>query len=342
MVGRVSRREALKAMSAMLPGRGGAQSATIVTPIFGGFYQAAYRKFICDPFEKQTGSKVLLKLGAPSEWLTSGLVNRGHPEIDVLLLPYPFSIRALDEDLGVNLTVKDIPNLANIYPVWYDQYDRKAVGLDYATFGIAYRTDLIPTPPKSWRDLWNPMYAGKLAVPDIISSGIWEFIVTAAKQNGGGEDNLEPAFAAIKALKPNIRKFFKTSLEAGQLLETGEAAICVMAPDSRAYQLIDGGKPVKFIVPEEGAMVGMMSYHVARNSPNKELCFKLIDQALSKDGQEGFCSAIGAGPVVKGAALSGPSANRVPPLDRLLLFNWKKVLPQMADITDRWNREVAR
>ena len=164
----------------------------------------------------------------------------------------------------------------------------------------------------------------------------------ASPRSGGSEAELGPAFKAISALRPNIREFYKTSIEAGQLLLTGEVSISVMQSNLRAYALVDSGKPINWIVPKEGAMAAMLSYHVAKNSPNKDLCFKFINHALSKESQEGFCSALGAGPTVKGATLSGPAAERVPPLEKLVLFDWKKVVTQMADITDRWNREVAR
>lgn len=342
----LTRRAALTAagaatLSVMIPRVGQAQSGGIVSTVFGGVYEREYRKAIVDPFEKKTGAKVLLKLGAPSEWLTNSLINRRRPEIDLMLLPYPDSIKAVEEDLGLELSVKDIPNIADLYPIWYDQYKRQAVGLDYVSYGIGYRTDLVTKAPASWKDIWDPAYAGKLVVPDIASAGVWEFLVVAAKLNGGSEENIEPAFKAIKALKPNVRKFYKSTVESAQLLESGEAAICMMTTDIRTYGLADAGKPVKFVVPEEGAMVGMVSYHVAKNTPNKELCFKFIDFALSKEAQEGFCNGVSAGPTVKSARLSGLPAERVPPLEKLLLFDWKKVVPQMSALSERWNREIA-
>ena len=329
------------ALSIFLPRAGNAQANSLVSTVFGGVYEREYRKAIVDPFEKKFGIKVMLKLGAPAEWLTNAMVNRRRPEIDLLLLPYPDSIKAVVDDLGMDLSVKDIPNIADLYPIWYDQYNRQAVGLDYVSYGIGYRTDLVNKVPKSWKDIWSPEYAGKLVVPDITSAGVWEFMVVAAKLNGGSESNIEPAFKAIRALKPNIRKFYKSTVESAQLLESGEAAVCMMTTDIRTYGLADAGKPVAFVVPEEGAMVGMVSYHVAKNTPNKELCFKFIDFALSKEAQEGFCNGVSAGPTVKSAQLSGKPAERVPPLEKLLLFDWKKVVPQMGALSERWNREIA-
>ncbi|MEJ0068977.1 MAG: extracellular solute-binding protein [Pseudomonadota bacterium] len=150
-----------------------------------------------------------------------------------------------------------------------------------------------------------------------------------------------PGVAALKALKPNVRKFYKTSAEVATLLDTGDAPIAAMATDIRVYGLADAGKPVKFVVPKEGAMVGMVSYHIAKNSPNQALCKAFVNFALSRPAQEGFCNGLNAGPVTRNAMLSGAAKDRVPPLEQLLLFDWKKVVPQMSEIAELWNREMS-
>lgn len=98
-----------------------AQDKEFVSTVFGGVYEREYRKHIIEPFEKETGLKVLTKTGLSSEWLTNSIVNRKAPEIDLLLLPYPDSIKATMEGIGMPLTAADIPNLSQIAPQWYDQ-----------------------------------------------------------------------------------------------------------------------------------------------------------------------------------------------------------------------------
>lgn len=315
-------------------------AGSFVSTVFGGVYEREYRKAIVDPFFEKTGIEVILRLGAPGEWLTNALVNQRNPQIDVLLLPYPDSIKAVLEDIGLELTVEDIPNIGDLYPIWYDQYKHQAVGLDYVSFGIGYRTDAIDNPPQSWADLWKPEYAGKIALPDISSAGVWEMMVVASKLNGGDESDLDIGIAAIEKLKPSVRRFYKSTVESAQLLETGEVPIVAMCTDIRAYGLADAGRPVKFVVPTEGAMVGMVSYHIAKNSQNAELGKQFINYALGKEAQEAFCNGVMAGPTNKLATLSGTAAERVPLLDSLLLFDWKKVVPSMSDYAEKWNRKI--
>ena len=151
-----------------------AQSKSLVSTVFGGVWEREYRKNVIEPFEKATGNKVLLKLGSTSEWLTNALVNRRRPEIDLLMLPYPDNVKAVMENLAVPLTEADLPNLKDVDQIWYSQFKNMGVGLDYVGYGIAYRTDLVPKPPTSWKDLWDPAYKGRVTVPDIGSWGSWK------------------------------------------------------------------------------------------------------------------------------------------------------------------------
>jgi len=328
------------AISIFAPQMARGQTKGLVSTVYGGNWEQQYRKWVVEPFEKETGAKVTLKLGAPSEWFTNAVVNKNRPEIDLLLLPYPDSLRAVIDDIGLELKESEIPNLKDVVPHWWDQYNRKAVGLDYVSYGISYRTDLIKTAPTSWADMWNPEYVGKLSLPSANQPSVWQLIVVAAKIHGGSETNLDPGFKALAKLKGNVRKYFRSQPETVQLLETGDAPVVMMGTDFSTYAMADAGKPVKFVIPKEGACAGIVSYHIAKNSANAALCRQFVNHALGKRPQEGFCSGIGAGPVNKTAELSGPAKERVPRLSSLLIFDWMKVVPQMPAILDRWNREI--
>ena len=318
-----------------------AKNSEFVSTVFGGIWEREYRKNIVEPFEKATGDTVLLKEGLSSAWLTNAVVNRSAPEIDLLMLPYPDSVRATMQNLAMPLTRSDIPNLKDVAPIWYDQYNGTGVALDYVGYGIAYRKDLVPVAPKSWKDLWNPAYKGKVIIPEIGGWGSWELLVVAARLNGGSEDNMAPAFKALHALRPNLKQFFKSGADIANLLGSGEAWVCAMTTNIPAYGLIDAGKPVEFIFPTEGAMVGAASYHIAKNTQHADACKKFINFALSKERQEAFCNGVIAGPTNVKAKMNARTSARIPPRDKLQLFSWAKIIPQMTALTDHWNQEVA-
>ncbi|HEY7248809.1 MAG TPA: ABC transporter substrate-binding protein [Xanthobacteraceae bacterium] len=318
-----------------------AQAKSIVTTAFGGVFEREFRKAVVEPFSKDTGVDVRIKLGSPGEWLTNALVNRRRPEIDVLFLPYPENIRAVMEGICEPLVESDIPNLKYVHPALVQQFRGFGVGMDYVANGIAYRTDMVESPPKSWKDLWDPAYKGKLIIPDINAVGIWEMLVISARLHGGDEGHMDPAIPGIRALKPNVRKFYKSSVDLQQLLEAGDAGVAAITPSNRGYDMVDSGKPIKFVIPTDGASVGMVSFHIPKSSPKADISKTFINFALSKKPQEDFGNGMNAGPTTTYAMLDDKARSRVPPIDSMLLFDWFKLVPQMGSLADRWDREIA-
>lgn len=327
------------AMSLAMARRRARASTTIVSTIFGGAFEAAYRKHIVEPFQKKYDAEVILKYGTSSEWVANSILNRDYPEIDVIFLAYPDSIRAVNENLGMTLTPEDVPNVTELYPVWYDSYKQQAVGLDYASWGITYRTDSDIKAPTSWLDLFKPEYEGRVIVPNLTTSGGFQTLVMMAKLHGGSEDDIDPGFEAMKRLKPNIRKFYLSNSEAGQLIESGDAMIGAMY-DNATWFMTDGGKPIQWIIPDEGALVGMVSLHIAPNTPNLEMCKEFVNFAISKEANEGFCNEIVAGPTNKNAVLNEKAASRVPPLESIIFPDWYKIVQYAPEWIERWNREI--
>src|SRR5258706_11662725 len=138
----VSRRNLLKAPAAATlavavpPLARGQTKTTLVSTIFGGAFEAAYRKHFVEPFQRDNDAEVILKYGTSGEWVANSLLNRDKPEIDVLFLAYPDSIRAVTEGLGIELTPQDVPNVVDLAPVLYEGYKKQAVGLGYASSGM--------------------------------------------------------------------------------------------------------------------------------------------------------------------------------------------------------------
>ncbi|CAN7720393.1 ABC transporter substrate-binding protein [Variovorax sp. LjRoot290] len=340
-----TRRTALLGMGAFALGGRASLAASddpIVLTMYGGASERAFRAALLEPFEKATGIKVIPKLGSPSEWLTSAIVNKRKPEIDILWLGFPESVRAVAEDVVQPLSEERIPNMKSVRPRLKDLYDGKGVGHEFVSFGIAYRTDLVKAPPKSWADLFSPSFANQIALPDIVSPGGWELLMMGAKLNGGSESNLDPGLAAVEKIRGGVKRFYKNQTEAANLLDTGEAPIVGVISDFRAYAMQDAGKPIGFVRPAEGAIPSLVSFHIAKNTAHTEKCEKFIDFALSVQGQTAFCNELVCGTARPDIALKPTAAQRVTPFESLIIFDWRKVLPNTRRYVETWNRTIAR
>src|SRR4051812_15273972 len=92
----IRRRDLLAGAGALSVGlclpRTAAAATPIVSTIFGGKFEEIYRATIVEPFRQKFGHEVTLKLGSGAQWLTTALVTKARPEIDVLWLAFPESI----------------------------------------------------------------------------------------------------------------------------------------------------------------------------------------------------------------------------------------------------------
>ncbi len=317
-----------------------AQSKMIVLTSPGGIYEKNFRKNVLDPFEKQSGAKFQLKYGSPAEWLTNAIVNRNEPEIDLLFLVVPIATKA-SKTSGVflELTPQMIPNVRDVDGIFYDTYGRKAVGFNYVDAGLAYRTDMVSQPPAAWADLWDPRFKGQLMLSDVAGPWPYELVIIAAMLNGGSIDNLEPGFEAMKRLKPNVARWFKSSNEVIANLERKEVAIA-LSNSFRTYAMKDAGVPVEYVIPKEGAFCGVLSFHVPAKARNRDLILEFVNFATGVEAQTGFGNDMQSGMTNRKVVLKPEVAARTVPVDKLLRLDWQAIEPHMTQIVERMQRDV--
>lgn len=317
-----------------------AQTRTIVTTLFGGVYEQNYRRHVLDPFTARTGTRFQIRYGSPTEWYTSALVNRDDPEIDLPFLSLPLAMKAIGTTgVFLDITPEMVPNLRDVDPFFYDAYDRKAIGFNYVENGLAYRSDRVQPPPAAWADMWDPRFRGQLLLPDIAGGYFYELVVIAARLHGGSETNLEPGYQALRRLRPNVFRWFRSPNELPALLQRGEATVASMG-GARAWQLKDGGAPVEFVIPREGAPVGILSFHIPARARNRDLLLAFVDHAMSVEVQTAFGNGMQSGMANRRVQLAADVAPRVAPLDRLLRLDWRQIEPRMNEMAERMQREV--
>ena len=73
----------------------------------------------------------------------------------------------------------------------------------FSPIGIAYRKDLVKTPPRSWKDLWdNPEIKGKVGLYEITNTAGFMFLMMTSKIYGSGPMDFDAGFRQIERLKP--------------------------------------------------------------------------------------------------------------------------------------------
>jgi len=233
---------------------------------------------------------------------------------------------------------------------WNDLYDASRdkdgywVSLMFAATIITYNTNLVKSPPTSWADVWSPAYKGKLAIPDISGTSGQQFLMAAARLNGGSLENIDPGFEAIKKLKPNVQMMYTQPDQIIPLFERGDIALAVWYTD-RTGAAAAKGVPVAAAYPKEGAIGIVPTVAVPKASQKRDLAQKYIGTLLSPEGQLCFAQTQFAGPSNKTVKLPPDLAKLVPYgeiIQHMYFPDTDLVAKKFPEWSERWGREIAR
>lgn len=176
--------------------------------------------------------------------------------------------------LLAEINYDNIPNFAHIAPnfkdMGYDPDNRYSVPYRWGSIGLVVRSDLVEEMPTSWADLWDPKYAGKVAVRDQVP---YDLIGATLKSLGYPLNTEDPAILAkveqrLLDLRPNVIFVPSYAEAAVPLLESGEAEILVgWAEDVIAGQAVN--EKIVYVMPTDGTMLWGDNFVIPANSPHK-------------------------------------------------------------------------
>ncbi|MFL9665610.1 ABC transporter substrate-binding protein [Variovorax sp. AB1(2024)] len=343
-----SRRDCLQAMAAAagmsalaMPGMSLA-AQNLVVNTYGGRWEKFWRSDLMPMFMKTAGVQTTLDVGLGKNFVANlRAAGVEKPPYSILMVNENIASLVRAEGYFEPIPAAKVPNLANVYPILRNPGDNGVRGI-VSTIGIGYRKDLVKTPPKSWSDLWsNPEFKGKIGLYQIGNTAAMLFLLMTAKLYGGSQDAIDRAFAEIKKLLPFTQADWSGTLST--MLTRGDVTVAVIDfPEIVALQ--KKGVPVEMVAPTEGVLAFEQSFNVLKNAPAKEEAYKYLDFILRGDVQEMMAREFFTSPTHVGSKLPPDLARDVPVsgerMKSIFQFDWTKVNPQVAAITDRWNREM--
>ncbi|MBV8167322.1 MAG: extracellular solute-binding protein [Alphaproteobacteria bacterium] len=331
------------AAATLLGGTGAARAADrMVATTYPGAWEEAQRAFLLPVVKRDTKSDVVLTVSQAVDTLAKITAARATPPFDAIIMDEGPYRAALDLDVFAPLPTASIPNLAALPPEFIDPQGMGAF-VSAQIVGIAYNPKRITTPPTSWLDLWDPRYKGRVGLTNMGSSLGTAWMVEIAKLHGGGEDNMDPAFAALRTLLPNVGAIAPNPGALGTLFQQGQIDITfnflyVVLP------LQARGVDVAFAMPASGGVLVRNSLHIVKNCRAPELAAAYINAALGVEVQSKLAEAPYFFAPTNPKVRFGSELARVAPdnaaLAKITNTNWAKINPQRAALIDRFNREI--
>ena len=205
-------------------------------------------------------------------------------------------------------------------PAEYRDPDNLWIGNNLHLLVILQNTKALPENegPKTWNDLLNPKYKGKIAFTDPANSGSAFSTVTLLVDLWGGGD---AGWQKVKALFANMKILNRASL-VFQGVGKGEYPLGISL-EYAGYLWAQNGAPVVTIYPSEGTFAAMEGVGIVKGGPNPESAKKFVDWVNRKDVREMILKATFRRPVRKDLDLS-QLPGRMPALTSVKLIRYNE------------------
>jgi putative spermidine/putrescine transport system substrate-binding protein len=319
-----------------------AQDRELVIITYGGKLQEPHR-WLADRMEKRhPGLRIRLVPSESQDVVAQIKAAQGASPYDAMPNDEPPHLIGIRDGYIQQVKADRVANYGNAFPEFARKSQGYGVPATYSLIGLAYNTQLVKTAPASWADLWRPEYKGHLGIPRASSNLGLGFLAIVAKLNGGGEEQLDPAFRRLKELKPVVGR---SPSILTQLMERAEVGIAPLW-NNGAAALADKGMPIRFVKPDPGPVAVISFFSEITGTRHPDLVAEWLNGILSVEYQ-----AMAAdrpyyfGPTVKGVAVPEAAKPYTPATPeevlRLQTIDWGKIAPARGAIVDRFDREFA-
>jgi iron(III) transport system substrate-binding protein len=178
------------------------------------------------------------------------------------------------------LLMKYTPAGTDGFPAAFKDKDGYHYGLRATVNVIAYNTKIIPAAeaPKTWKDLLDPKWKGKLVTAHPGYSGVIATHVLALVQLHGWD--------YFKQLAQNKPMLVQSAVDPSGIVASGERPIAADGGDYTFYQVKKKGNPVEIVFPKEGVPLVVSPSAITSFAPHPNAAKLFTDFIFSRDLQQ--------------------------------------------------------
>ena len=274
----------------------------LVVATWGGTTGAALKEIVA-PFEEENNCTIIIdETAGNSDRLNKIRAQKDAPEIDVAFLNDSFAVIGNGEGLFAEIDTSIVDNLDQLYD--FAIVD-EGYGPAYSvtSYGIMYNADTVENPPKSYKELFEGDYEGRVMIPDMTGTAGPMIAVALVEDLGGTQEDITPAIDFMAANKKNIGLFYASGSDVINGFTTGECDIAVFM-DMFLPILQASGVNVHWVDAEEGNFSNMTTINVVEGCAHPELAQKLVKYMLEPETQALVAEKVSEAPVNKNATIT--------------------------------------
>ena len=167
------------------------------------------------------------------------------------------------------------------FPAGFKDKDGYYFGLRATVNAIVYNTKAVSAAeaPKTWKDLLDPRWRGKMVTAHPGYSGVIATHVLALLHTQGGWDY-------FKALAQNKLMIVQSANDPATTVASGERVVAVNGGEYSAYQLKKKGNPIEIVYPKEGVPLVVSPTAIASFAPHPNAAKLFTDFTFTRECQQ--------------------------------------------------------
>jgi spermidine/putrescine transport system substrate-binding protein len=292
-------------------------------------------------FEREFGVKVTVDTYESNEELAAKL-ETGATGYDLVVPTSYLFAGFLAHDLIAPVDRGFLRNWGNVAPLFldppWDPGNAHSVPWQWGTTGIAYRKDLVPAVPSSWKVFLDPALRGKLTMLDDPRDVIGAFL----RLRGHSVNSVEAAELglaradAIRA-KQNLKAFVNAPVKA-QLI-AGDVWIAQLWSGDAAQAMAENPN-IGYLVPTEGSMIFVDALAMPRSARHPRAALEFMNYILRPEVGAALSDKTGYGtPNAKALPLTRLKTP-YPTAEELARLEYTQDLAQAGQLWDRLWTEI--
>jgi iron(III) transport system substrate-binding protein len=178
------------------------------------------------------------------------------------------------------LLMRHVPPGVERFPAGFKDADGYYFGLRATVNVIAYNTKLVPAAeaPKTWKDLLDPRWRGKLVTAHPGYSGVVATHVLALVQMHGWD--------YFKQLAQQKVMIVQSAVDPAGVVASGERMVAVNGGDYTFYQTKKKGAPLEIVYPKEGVPLVVSPTAITAFAPHPHAAKLFTDFTFTRDIQQ--------------------------------------------------------
>jgi putative spermidine/putrescine transport system substrate-binding protein len=315
---------------------------TITVSNWGGDWNDRTAKFVEKPLLEDKGFTIVHDLGMEPERKAKLLAEKRirRSSADIIHLNSSDAYEMKQQGAVATLDIGKIPNYADVVPELKSEF---FVPWLYSGVVIIYNKDKVKEPPRSYAELWDPKWAGRIGLTNQL---YFNYMMMAGLIKTGKMTDVPAGQESLVAFAETIRpKIYAAHQQMAAGLANGEVDIAVNYK-ARGLQWQNDGLPLEIQYPEEGAIAVTFGASLPENAPNIEGAYSYLDAMLDPQAMAGLAEASFYAPANTKANLSGDLRAKIDFSEaeraKLQFLDFGYVADHTSEWLEWWNKNVTR